>query len=85
VTHVAESEEEFQMYMYRQGPMHDWLKSQRDMSDCGLGSPIQHLERCGYLEENLLAIQTKNRNIVLIFFIEGEIVQDVDLFEPKRE
>jgi len=55
-THVAESEEEFEMFMYRQGAMFDWLKSQRDMDDCGHGSPVQHLERCGYLEENLLAV-----------------------------
>ncbi len=55
-THVAESEEEFEMFMYRQGPMFEWLKSQRDMSDCGLGSPVQHLERYGYLNENLLAV-----------------------------
>lgn len=55
-THLAESEEEFEMFMYRQGAMYDWLKSQRDMSDCGRGSPVQHLERCGYLDENLLAV-----------------------------
>jgi cytosine/adenosine deaminase-related metal-dependent hydrolase len=55
-THVAESEQEFEMFMYRQGPMFEWLKSQRDMSDCGRGSPVQHLERCGYLDENLLAV-----------------------------
>ena len=55
-THVAESEEEFEMFMYGQGPMFDWLKNQRDMSDTGRGSPVQHLERCGYLDENLLAI-----------------------------
>jgi cytosine/adenosine deaminase-related metal-dependent hydrolase len=54
-THVAESEQEFEMFMYRQGAMFDWLKSQRDMSDCGHGSPVQHLERCGFLDENLLA------------------------------
>ena len=37
--------------------MFDWLRrNERDMSDCGLGSPIQHLERCGALGENLLAI-----------------------------
>ena len=54
-THVAESEQEFEMFMYRQGAMFDWLKGQRDMSDCGRGSPVQHLERCGYLDENLLA------------------------------
>jgi len=55
-THVAESEQEFEMFMYRRGPLYDWLKSQRDMSDCGLGSPVRHLERCGYLNENLLAV-----------------------------
>lgn len=55
-THVAESEQEFEMYMYRHGAMYDWLKSQRDVSDCGQGSPVQHLERCGYLDENLLAV-----------------------------
>ena len=55
-THVAESEEEFEMFMYAQGPMHEWLKGQRDMSDCGRGSPVQLLERLGYLDENLLAI-----------------------------
>ena len=55
-THVAESEQEFEMFMYRQGAMFEWLKSQRDMADCGRGSPVQHLERCGYLDENLLAV-----------------------------
>lgn len=55
-THVAESEQEFEMFMYRQGALYDWLKSQRDVSDCGHGSPVQHLERCGYLDENLLAV-----------------------------
>ena len=55
-THVAESEQEFEMFMYRHGPLYDWLKNQRDMSDCGLGSPTRHLERCGYLNENLLAV-----------------------------
>ena len=44
------------MFMYRHGPMFDWLKGQRDMSDCGRGSPIQHLERAGYLNENLIAV-----------------------------
>ena len=53
-THVAESEQEFEMFMYRQGAMFEWLKGQRDMADCGHGSPVQHLERCGYLDGNLL-------------------------------
>ena len=54
--HVAESEQEFEMFMYRQGAMFDWLKGQRDMTDCGHGSPVQHLERRGCLDENLLAV-----------------------------
>ncbi|HXG48177.1 MAG TPA: amidohydrolase family protein [Methylomirabilota bacterium] len=56
MTHVAESEAEFEMFMYRQGPLYDWLKSQRDMADCGRGSPIAHLERFGYLDANLIAV-----------------------------
>jgi aminodeoxyfutalosine deaminase len=54
--HVAESEAEFEMFMYRRGPLFDWLKAQRDMSDCGHGSPIQHWERCGVLGEDFLAV-----------------------------
>jgi aminodeoxyfutalosine deaminase len=56
VTHVAESESEFEMFMYRQGPLYTWLKSQRDMADCGQGSPVQHLARSGSLSHRLLAV-----------------------------
>ena len=55
-THVAESQEEFDMFRNASGAMHDWLKTQRDMSDCGKGSPVQHLERCDYLSERLIAV-----------------------------
>ena len=55
-THVAESEQETDMFMYRHGPLYDWLKSQRDMSDCGHGSPIHHFEKADYLGDNLLAV-----------------------------
>jgi cytosine/adenosine deaminase-related metal-dependent hydrolase len=56
-THVAESAVEFEMFAEAQGEMFDWLgRSARDMSDCGLGSPVQHLARCGALGKNLLAI-----------------------------
>lgn len=55
-THVSESEPEFEMFVHRRGAMFDWLKSQRAMDDCGLGSPIQHLDQCGYLQPNLLAV-----------------------------
>jgi cytosine/adenosine deaminase-related metal-dependent hydrolase len=55
-THVAESALEFEMFTRGRGPMFAWLqRSGRDMSDCGLGSPVRHLERCGALSERLLA------------------------------
>ena len=55
-THLAESAMEFEMFARARGQMFDWLqRSGRDMSDCGLGSPVQHLERCGALSERLLA------------------------------
>jgi len=57
VTHVAESDLELEMFMHARGEMFDWLQwNERDMSDCGLGSPVQHLERHGYLAGNLLAV-----------------------------
>jgi cytosine/adenosine deaminase-related metal-dependent hydrolase len=55
--HVAESEQEFDMFTHARGEMFDWLKKNgRDNSDCGLGTPLQHLERNGLIGENLLAI-----------------------------
>ena len=56
-THLAESEQEFEMFMDARGRMFDWLKrSERDNSDCGLGSPVQYAHRCGLLGENLIAV-----------------------------
>jgi aminodeoxyfutalosine deaminase len=56
-THIAESGQEFEMFMDARGKMFDWLaRSQRDNSDCGRGSPVQHAHRCRLLGENLLAI-----------------------------
>ena len=55
-THVAESALEFEMFKHGRGSMFDWLqRSGRDMSDCGRGSPVRHLERCGALNESMLA------------------------------
>jgi cytosine/adenosine deaminase-related metal-dependent hydrolase len=55
-THLAESALEYEMFAHARGSMFDWLqRSGRDMSDCGQGSPVQHLERCGALSDNLLA------------------------------
>ena len=55
--HVAESTEEFQMFTRGGGPLHEWLRrNERDMSDCGRGSPVKHLDRLGLLTARLLAI-----------------------------
>src|SRR6185369_15283424 len=37
------------------------------------------------MSKNLQAIQTKNWNIVFVFFIEREVVQNPDLFDPERD
>jgi cytosine/adenosine deaminase-related metal-dependent hydrolase len=56
-THVAESVQEFEMFVHARGAMYDWLKrNERDMTDCGLGSPVEHLARNRVLGENLLAV-----------------------------
>jgi len=59
--HVAESAQEFEMFTRARGVMFDWLKrNERNPGDCGLGSPIQHLQRCGALEKNLLAVHVNH-------------------------
>jgi cytosine/adenosine deaminase-related metal-dependent hydrolase len=56
-THIAESEEEFEMFLQGKGRMFDWLKrNERDNSDCGFGSPVKHYARNKMLGENLIAI-----------------------------
>ncbi len=56
-THVAESEDESEMFVHARGRMFDWLqRNHRDNSDCGLGSPVSHLARNRVLGKNLLAI-----------------------------
>jgi cytosine/adenosine deaminase-related metal-dependent hydrolase len=43
-THLAESAEEAAMFRRASGPLYDFMKSLgRDMSDCGHGSPLNHL------------------------------------------
>lgn len=57
VIHVGESAAEYEMFTRGSGEMFRWIqKSARDMSDCGLGSPVQHLERCQMLRSNVLAV-----------------------------
>jgi cytosine/adenosine deaminase-related metal-dependent hydrolase len=56
-THVAESEDEAEMFIHARGQMFDWLRrNQRDNSDCGLGSPVEHLARNQVLGKNLIAV-----------------------------
>jgi cytosine/adenosine deaminase-related metal-dependent hydrolase len=55
--HVAESQQEFEMFTRARGRMHAWLsRHERDNSDCGLGSPVAHLARNRLLSENVLAV-----------------------------
>jgi cytosine/adenosine deaminase-related metal-dependent hydrolase len=55
--HVAESQQEFEMFTKGRGVMFDWLlRNDRDMSDCGKRSPVRHLDRCGVLRENCVAV-----------------------------
>jgi cytosine/adenosine deaminase-related metal-dependent hydrolase len=55
--HVAESQQEFDMFHNAKGGMHEWMKRNgRDVSDCGHGSPVAHLARSKLLGENVLAI-----------------------------
>jgi len=55
--HVAESMQEFDMFMRARGEMFNWMRrNERDMRDCGLGSPVEYLARNNVLGENLLAI-----------------------------
>lgn len=55
--HISESIQEFEMFTKGRGVMFDWLRrNQRDMSDCTLGSPVQHADACGALNENCLAV-----------------------------
>ena len=56
-THVAESATEVEMFQHGRGEMFEWLeRNGRDMSDCGRGSPIQHLARQRLFGPNLLAV-----------------------------
>ena len=54
-THLAESESEFQMFTDASGPFYDWLKGQRNMSDCGTGSPVKLAHAYGLLGSNFIA------------------------------
>jgi len=55
--HVSESAPEYAMFKLRSGPMFDWMrKSGRDMADCGLGTPLEHVDRSGLLNRRVMAV-----------------------------
>lgn len=54
--HLSESIDEFEMFASATGALFEWLKGQRPMDDCGLGSPVRHLGRHGMLGPDLLAV-----------------------------
>ncbi|MEO6183892.1 MAG: amidohydrolase family protein [Verrucomicrobiota bacterium] len=55
-THVAESQEEDEMFVHSRGALFNWLKTQRDMSDCGKFSPVEQLARYQLLSDKFLAV-----------------------------
>jgi cytosine/adenosine deaminase-related metal-dependent hydrolase len=55
--HLSESSQEFEMFLHAHGELFDWLRrNDRDPSDCGRGSPVQHLASAGALSKFLLAV-----------------------------
>lgn len=54
--HVSESQAEFDMFMYRRGPLYEWLAPQRPMDDCGRWSPVRHCDHHGVFESPCLAV-----------------------------
>lgn len=54
--HLAESQAEFDMYLHGSGPLYQWLKNQRPMTDCGDRTPVEQAAQLGMLGPNLLAV-----------------------------
>jgi len=52
--HLAESSEEQSLFLHQSGPLYDWLRKQRDMSDTGKGSAVQWLLDTGCLGPELV-------------------------------
>lgn len=54
-THVAESDEEFEMFTAARGPLYDMLSSMlRPMGDCGHATPFAHLWKAGAINSQWL-------------------------------
>jgi cytosine/adenosine deaminase-related metal-dependent hydrolase len=56
-THVAESDEEFEMFTAARGPLHELLASMnRPMNDCGRETPFAHLWNAGAIDGRWLLV-----------------------------
>jgi len=54
-THLAESDEEFEMFAAARGPLHEMLASmRRPMNDCGRATPFAHLWNAGAIDSQWL-------------------------------
>jgi len=55
--HVAESAEEFEMFVHQWGPLYELIAGLgRPMDDCDGRTPLQHVARCGLLKRNALLV-----------------------------
>ena len=57
MVHLAESEDELEMFMKASGPMYEAMNDLgRKMEDCGLGSPVQHFANSGGFSQKTLVV-----------------------------
>jgi aminodeoxyfutalosine deaminase len=59
-THLAESREEWEMFRNAGGSLYNWLKTQRNMEDCGDKSPIQQAHHLGLLQPAFIAVHANH-------------------------
>ena len=55
--HLAESNDEWDMFVHGTGPLYDMMNSLgRVMDDCGKGTPVQHLAKAAGFSKNTLVV-----------------------------
>jgi cytosine/adenosine deaminase-related metal-dependent hydrolase len=54
--HLAESADERDMFEHRDGALFEWLKVQRDVSDCSGKTPVACAHEAGLIRANFLAV-----------------------------
>lgn len=60
--HLAESQEEMDLFQKQSGPMHDWFDSIKHLPDWGTGTPVQLLENKQALREGMIIIHANCLN-----------------------